>query len=144
MYLARVRILYTTRGVMRFPWITSVRRAALSVVCAVVLLGAVVAVRANLRAGSKESTIGAGDEHSMFASTVADTRKIVLHVEGMQCTSCESTITAMLKRTPGVVGAAVSVERAQAIVVYDPAKTSPAKLIDVIESLGYGAAVQRT
>lgn len=74
----------------------------------------------------------------------ANSRHVVLSVKGMFCTSCEGTVTAMLRRTPGVVHATVSVERGEAAVTYDSARTSPAKLVTVITNLGYTASVQGT
>lgn len=73
----------------------------------------------------------------------ADTQRAVLNVKGMFCASCERTITVMLQRTPGVVGATVSVARRQAVVLYDPARTTAAKLVSVIERLGYKATLQK-
>lgn len=73
-----------------------------------------------------------------------DTQLVALNVKGMYCESCESTVAAMLRRTPGVFGADVSVERSEAVVTYDSTRTSPTKLIDVIEALGYSAAVKGT
>ena len=71
-----------------------------------------------------------------------DTQRVALNVQGMYCESCESTVAAMLRRTPGVFRADVSVERSEAVIVYDSVRTSPAKLVDVIATLGYSAAVK--
>jgi copper chaperone CopZ len=132
---------------MHFPSFTRVQRATLAAAGAVLVLGAVVAVRSDSYPTSIESSVAASTEYSAHTSTVlrttANTRQVILHVSGMYCVSCEHTITAMLKRAPGVERAVVSVQRSQAIVVYDPTKTSPAKLIEVITNLGYRATVQR-
>lgn len=77
----------------------------------------------------------------MPTSSRVDTSRVVLRVKGMFCTSCEHTVAAMLARTPGVVRAQVSVKRGDAVVLYDPARTSAPALIAVIERLGYHAAV---
>ena len=66
-------------------------------------------------------------------------RRVVLAVRGMSCESCERTVGAMLRRTPGVLDAAVSVERGEAVVTYDPARTTPADLASVMRQLGYEA-----
>lgn len=72
----------------------------------------------------------------------ADTQRVILTVRGMYCESCERTITVMLKRTPGVLSASVSLDQGEAVVLYDPALTAPAKLAAVVEQLGYPAAVK--
>jgi len=115
------------------------RRAVLAAATAAVVSGTITAIRA----GSGETGARAGEVHPAVTSVVADTQRVVLQVNGMYCTSCESTIATMLKRTAGVVRASVSVQRADAVIVYDPARTSPARLIDVIRSLGYTASVRR-
>lgn len=51
-----------------------------------------------------------------------------LHVEGMTCGSCATAVKLVLQKIPGVSTARVSYEQKQAIVTYDPAKTSPAKI----------------
>lgn len=121
------------------------RRAALVAATAVVALGVV----AFISVRSTPTTPKSGDARASLVSVLADTpqvdtRQVVLHVDGMYCTSCEHTVTAMLKRTPGVVGATVSVQRAEAVVSYDLARTSPATLVDVIRRLGYTASLPHT
>lgn len=58
-------------------------------------------------------------------------------VKGMTCVNCETTIKIALERTPGVRRAKVSYEHGEAVVEYDPQKTTPAKLRDAINSTGY-------
>ena len=79
-----------------------------------------------------------------LTSAAADTQRVVLAVKGMYCASCEQTVATMLRRTAGVVRAEVSVERGEATVSYDSARTSPAQLVQVIKALGYDASVKRT
>lgn len=68
---------------------------------------------------------------------------VTLTVSGMHCGGCAEGITAMLKRTDGVIKADVSYEDGQAIVDYDPAKTSPEKIIATIEKIGYKAKIKQ-
>ena len=68
--------------------------------------------------------------------------RVVLAVSGMHCGSCADGIDAMLKRTEGVLEASTSFENREATVRFDPAITSPAKLIEAIEKLGYKASVK--
>src|ERR1700730_8026861 len=49
-------------------------------------------------------------------------------VEGMTCMSCETTIKLALKRTRGVRSAVVSYDRGEAVVEYDPQKTTRNKV----------------
>lgn len=49
----------------------------------------------------------------------------------------------MLKRTDGVLKANVSFEEQQATVEYNAARTSPEKIREVIEKLGYKVAIKK-
>ena len=75
------------------------------------------------------------------ASSVKNQRVLVA-IDGMQCTSCATGIKAMLKRTPGVISAEVSYERREADVEYDPSRTSPDKIAEAISNMGYKASVK--
>ena len=68
-----------------------------------------------------------------------DTQRVALNVKGMFCESCETTVTAMLRRAPGVLGTDVSAARSEVVVMYDSTRTSPSRLVDVIAKLGYTA-----
>ena len=72
----------------------------------------------------------------------AATKTVIIKIEGMHCTSCAQGIKAMLKRTPGVITAEVSYEQREAVVEYDPSRTSPAKIVEAINNLGYKAKVK--
>ncbi len=69
---------------------------------------------------------------------------VTLTISGMHCEGCASGIAAMLKRTDGVVKTNVSYEERSATVDYDAAKTSPEKIVEAIEKLGYKAAIRKT
>lgn len=71
-----------------------------------------------------------------------DGSRVVLAVSGMHCGSCADGITAMLKRTEGVLEVSTTFEDRESKVRFDPAVTSPAKLIEAIEKLGYKASVK--
>lgn len=73
------------------------------------------------------------------ASLPAGARRLTLTVGGMSCESCERTIAVMLRRTAGVHSAEVSVDRGEAVVTFDPARTSATALIAVVRQLGYRA-----
>jgi copper chaperone CopZ len=72
---------------------------------------------------------------------VADTQRVTIKVTGMFCESCEASVRTMLKRTPGVFAATVDAKRGEVVVAYDPAKTTPQALVDVINRLGYKATL---
>lgn len=74
---------------------------------------------------------------------VADTLRARADVKGMHCVMCADAITAMLRRTAGVMTVEVSVEREEAVVDYDPAVTSPAAIVDVINRMGYRATLKK-
>ena len=61
-----------------------------------------------------------------------------LGVTGMTCTSCSSRVERKLNKMEGVE-ATVNFATESASVSYDPATTTPADLIEVVEGAGYGA-----
>lgn len=63
---------------------------------------------------------------------------IDLGVTGMTCTSCSSRVERKLNKLDGVT-ASVNFATETAGVDYDPAQTTPADLIGVVEKTGYGA-----
>lgn len=67
----------------------------------------------------------------------AGMEKATFKVEGMTCVSCETTIKLALERTPGVGQTEVSYDRGEAVVEYDPKKTTQEKLRAAINSTGY-------
>ncbi len=79
----------------------------------------------------------------VLPTIAADQRTLVLDIKGMHCAGCASGIEAMLKRVEGVSKADVSYHGAQARVAYDAAKTTPQKIIETIETMGYKATVRK-
>lgn len=67
---------------------------------------------------------------------------VTLSITGMHCGGCASGITAMLKRTAGVIKADVSFEKKSATVDYDAGKTTPAKIVETVEKMGFKVAVK--
>lgn len=68
---------------------------------------------------------------------------VVLTISGMHCEGCAAGITALLKRTEGVLKANVSFEKREAFVEYDAARTSTDKIIGAVEKMGYKAAIRK-
>jgi copper chaperone CopZ len=87
-----------------------------------------------------------GERPSVFAMNRgginAPAERVVIGVEGMYCDSCAAGIKAMLKRTPGVISAEVSYKQKEAVVEYDSQKTTPEKIVEAINNLGYKASVK--
>lgn len=120
------------------PFAPLCRAVALTVALALALAPAVAFAAAPASAVALDPARAVG---ARMAAGVVDTSRVVLRVQGLYCTSCERTVTAMLMRTPGVVRAQVSAKRGETVVLYDPARTSAPKLVAVLERLGYRATV---
>jgi mercuric ion binding protein len=73
-----------------------------------------------------------------FAATAAE-RTVTLAVENMTCGTCPYVVKKALGTVPGVLKAEVSLERKQAIVTYDDAKTSVDSLRKAVGNAGYPA-----
>jgi copper chaperone len=66
-----------------------------------------------------------------------------LHIEGMTCGGCATAVKLVLRKTEGVASSTVSYEDKRAVVTYDPAKTTPAKIAHAIAtSLSYEVNVE--
>lgn len=65
-----------------------------------------------------------------------EVRETVLTVSGMTCGGCANTVTRILSRVPGVVGAKVDFAAGRATV---KGEAPPAELIAAVEAAGYGA-----
>lgn len=62
---------------------------------------------------------------------------LTMKIEGMHCEGCAETVKVLLDREPGVKTAAVSFQRGEARVLYDPRVTSAEQLIATVEKPGY-------
>jgi Cu+-exporting ATPase len=70
---------------------------------------------------------------------MATQETVTLPVEGMTCAGCQATVQRVLSETPGVADATVNLLLKNAVVRYDPATTTPQRLVDAIRARGYGA-----
>lgn len=66
---------------------------------------------------------------------------MTVKVGGMTCMGCVSSVTRVLQAVEGVAKVEVSLERAQATIDYDPARTSKDVLRAAIEDAGYDATL---
>src|SRR5258708_28152404 len=72
----------------------------------------------------------------------ADSAKTILAIKGMTCGGCVAAVKVQLKRTEGVAAYDVSLEKAEADVTYDPAKTDPEKVAESVSKTGFEASVK--
>jgi copper chaperone len=63
--------------------------------------------------------------------------KTVLKVGGMSCGGCVKSVTGVLRQLPGVVNVEVSLEKAQAVVEFDPALLDKAQMAKAIVDAGF-------
>lgn len=71
----------------------------------------------------------------------AEPRRVVLKVEGMNCSLCPITVRKALERVPGVLEARVEFEAGRAHARYDPDKATPAALAKAVTDAGFPATV---
>lgn len=68
-------------------------------------------------------------------------KSLILKVEGLHCNGCAERVQSRLTAQPGVKNTQVSFDQAQAKVLYDPQTTDEGRIVQVIQDLGYRAAV---
>ena len=69
-------------------------------------------------------------------------RTTTLDIQGMTCGACATSVKVVLKQLDGVSDAKVSLEEKKAVVNYDPAKVTPEKMVEAIQTkLTYKAKV---
>lgn len=65
--------------------------------------------------------------------------KVRIPVTGMTCAACQSRVQSTLQKQPGVEDAAVNLMMGNATITYDPAATTPERLVEAVRETGYGA-----
>jgi copper chaperone CopZ len=70
--------------------------------------------------------------------------RVKIPVAGMHCRHCVSRVESALSKVDGVRRADVSLEGAEAVVVFEKSKVATSKLVETIDALGFkpGAPVQ--
>jgi copper chaperone len=72
----------------------------------------------------------------------ADTAKTTLTIKGMTCGGCVAAVKLQLRKTDGVTAYDVSLEKGEAEVSYDSAKTEPKKIAESVSTTGFPASVK--
>jgi copper chaperone CopZ len=75
-------------------------------------------------------------------ASASDGTKTTLTISGMTCGGCATAVKIQLKRTEGVTGYVVSYEKGEAVVTYDPARTTPERIAESISKTGFKASVK--
>ena len=74
---------------------------------------------------------------------LAATKTITLSVPDMDCAVCPITVRAALTKVKGVVKAEASLEKHEAVVTFDDAKTNVEALTQATANAGYPSTVKR-
>ena len=77
-----------------------------------------------------------------MAAEEGNSKKTTLTIEGMTCGGCVAAVKVKLRKTEGVRTYEVSLEKGEAEVSYDPAKTNPKKIAASISKTGFKAKVK--
>jgi len=64
----------------------------------------------------------------------------VVKISGMTCMGCVSSVKKVLTALDGVRSVDVALEKAQATILYDPARADPGRFKTAIEDAGFEAA----
>jgi P-type Cu+ transporter len=75
----------------------------------------------------------------MPETMTAPLESCTIPVAGMTCAACSGRVQRTLEQAGGVTSANVNLMTGAATVAYDPAVTSPARLVETIRATGYGA-----
>ncbi len=75
--------------------------------------------------------------HLQVSPSTADTKTVIIPIEGMVCASCTASVKRKLQSIDGVTEVEVSLERRETRVRYREGRTSPEKLAAAISELGF-------
>lgn len=105
-----------------------------------IILAALLAILGATAASAMGKRPGAA---SAPATEMASLKACELKVDGMTCGGCERAVKAVLSKEEGFADAEVSYKKGNALIHYDPAKTTPEKLAEVVtKKAGYKASVK--
>ncbi len=78
---------------------------------------------------------------ALSAPAWAATQTVTLSVTGMTCAVCPITIKKALNKVEGVENIEVNLEKKEALVTFDDAKTTVEALVEVTTNAGYPSTV---
>ena len=79
---------------------------------------------------------------ALSAPAWAATQTVTLSVTGMTCAACPVTIKKALNKVEGVENIEVNLEKKEALVTFDDAKTTVEALLEATKNAGYPSTVQ--
>lgn len=79
---------------------------------------------------------------ALSAPAWAATQTVTLSVTGMTCAACPITIKKALKKVDGVENIEVNLEKKEAVVTFDDAKTTVEALLEATTNAGYPSTVR--
>jgi len=77
----------------------------------------------------------------LSAPAWAATQTVTLSVTGMTCAACPVTIKKVLNKVEGVENIKVNLEKKEALVTFDDAKTTVEALLEATKNAGYPSTV---
>ncbi len=118
-----------------------------AMVAGVALLGAAAAMVRMAGACGTSAFCDAGARSSTGKGTPSNIQPKAqtcrLAVEGMSCPMCAHDVHSVLETVPGFLDGDVSLDRGEAVVRYDPARTNPRALAQAVEAkAGYKTSVE--
>jgi len=78
---------------------------------------------------------------ALSAPAWAATQTVTLSVTGMKCAACPITIKKALNKVEGVEKVEVNLEKKEALVTFDDAKTTVEALLEATKNAGYPSTV---
>ena len=78
---------------------------------------------------------------ALSAPAWAATKTVTLSVTGMTCATCPITIKKALNKVEGVENIEVNLEKKEALVTFDDAKTTVEALLEATKNAGYPSTV---
>ena len=80
---------------------------------------------------------------ALAAPVWAATQTVTLAVPGMTCSACPITVKKAISKVGGVSKTEVNLDKREAVVTFDDARTSVQKLTQATENAGYPSSVKR-
>lgn len=78
---------------------------------------------------------------ALSAPVWAATQTVTLSVSGMTCATCPITVKKALNKVAGVENIEVNLEKKEAVVTFDDAKTKVEALLEATKNAGYPSTV---